>query len=200
VKLTLTCDAGAAGSAVFNLTANAASSQLTVACGQSATVDNPLWTANTIATIETVSVPKGTYVKFLVPHLVLATSVAAYSTSLAPCPTGRVRVAACPAPPQSALEQFLFGSPLRAILIFTFVPLIVAWIVLVPFEFWIIRGWIRYFSRKQDPYEVIADLSARPGLGWWVRRYVAWVQMKHRLFRAPLPPGFDDTTGSDRAA
>lgn len=200
VRITLSCESGAAGSAIIKVTANETSSTMAVSCGQSATVSNPAWTAGTIASLDPVAVPKGTYLILSLPRVFLATTVVSYSTSLVPCPTGRVTVAACPAPPRSALEQFLFGSRLRAIIILTFVPLIVAWIFLVPFEFWIIRGWIRYFSRKQNPRDVIADLSARPGLGWWVRRYAGWVRMKHRLFKVPLPPGFDDATGSDRAA
>lgn len=200
VRITLSCEAGAAGPAVIRLTANETSSTVTVSCGQPATVSNPGWTAGTIATVDPVSVPKGTYFNLGFPRVVLATTPVSYSPFLLPCPTGRVTVAGCPVPPRSGLEQFIFGSRLNTILVLMVLPLIVAWIFLVPFEFWIIRGWIRYFSRKQNPSDVVADLSARPGLGWWVRRYAGWVRMKHRLFKVPLPPGFDGTTGSDRAA
>lgn len=196
LTIELTCAAGAAGSAVIRVTANQTSSTLAVACGQSATFTNPAWTEGAIAKIDSISAPKGTYLNLTVDHQILRTTPISYATSLLPCPTGRVRVAACPTPPPSALEQFFFGSRLRMILSLTVIPVILMWIFIVPFEFWIIRGWIRYFSRTRDPHEVIADLSARPGLGWWVRRYVAFVRWKHRLFKAPLPPGFE----SDQAA
>src|SRR5712691_746926 len=193
VKITLACETGAAKSGTLKVTANESSSVVTVPCGGSATVTSPAWTAGSIATLELSAAPEGTYLCCSLDVL-LATQVVSVSRTLAPCST-RVVVAGCPAPNRSAFAQFFLGSPLGLLLI-VLVPVIVVWIFLVPFEFWIIRGWIRYFSRKQDPREVIEDLSVRPGLGWWVRRYVGWVRLKHKLFRVPLPPGLDDNTGS----
>ena len=200
VKVTLSCQPGAAGTATIRLTANDASSTVTVSCGQSVTVSNPLWTAWTIATVDPVSAPKGTYFYLGFARVGLGTTPVSYTPMLLPCPTGRSTVAGCPVPARSGLDQVVFGSRLNTILLLVIVPFIVVWMFFVPFEFWIIRGWIRYFSRTQNPRDVVADLSARPALGWWVRRYAGWVRMKHRLFRVPLPPGFDDTTGSDQAA
>lgn len=196
VRIALSCGGGVGGSAVIRVTANETPSTLTVSCGQSTTVNNPAWTAGTFATIDPITVPEGTYLNQVVGRVPLTTTLQSYSMSLVPCPTGRARVAGCPVPRPSAIEQFFFGSPLRMILTLTLVPAVLMWMFIVPFEFWIIRGWIRYFSRSRDPHDVIADLSARPGLGWWVRRYVAYVRWKHRLFKAPLPPGFE----SDQAA
>ena len=196
VTIVVTCAQGIAGPAGIKVTANQTSSTQTVACGQGATFANPAWTVGATASIDSVGLQKGTYLSDGTGQLILRPSTFSYRVSLMPCPTGRVRVAACPAAPPSGVEQFFFGSRLRTTFILIVVPAILMWIFIVPFEFWIIRGWIRYFSRTRDPHDVIADLSARPGLGWWVRRYVGYVRWKHRLFKAPLPPGFE----SDQAA
>jgi len=192
VKITLACKPGATGSGTFKVTANESSSTVTVPCGGSATVANPSWTAWSMASINATAVPKRTYLAgYSGVPLLLTTGVAGVSMSIVPCSAGmavRAFASACPAPDVGSLLLLLLaGYAVVGVL-----ALLLVLVVLVPFEFWIIRGWIRFFSRKQDPREVIEDLSARPGLGWWVRQYVGWVRLKHKLFKVSLPPGFDD--------
>lgn len=194
VKITLACKAGIAGSGTLTVTANQRSSAVTIPCGGSATVTNPAWTAYIMAAIDATSVPKGTYLPGY-PPVPLTTGVVSVSMSLAPCPTRNVPPG-CPTP-DLASGLLRLGA---AYLILLPIAMLLVLVVVAPLEFWIIRGWIRYFSRTRDPREVIDDLSARPGLGWWVRRYVGYVRLKHRLFGVPLPPGFDDRAGSGSAA
>ncbi len=191
LKITLGCSAGIAGSGTLTVTANEISSVVTIPCGGSATVTNPAWTAWIMATIDATAVPKGTYLAGS-SRVPLTTGVAAVSRSLAPCPTGRSVPTGCPQPD---LRRAFLGLAAAYLVLIPIATLLVL-IMVVPFEFWMIRGWIRYFSRKQDPRKVIEDLSARPGIGWWVRQYVGYVRMKHKLFGVPLPPGFDDRAGS----
>ena len=191
VRITLGCSAGIAGSGKLTVTANERSTAVTVPCGGTATVTNPAWTAWITATIDATAVPKATHLGAY-PPVPLTTGVVAVSMSLVPCPTGRYVPTGCPQPD---LRPAFLGLA-AAYLVFLAIAVLLVFVAVVPFEFWIIRGWIRYFSRKQDPREVIEDLSARPGLGWWVRRYVGYVRMKHKRFGVPLPPGFEDRAGS----
>jgi len=187
LRITLNCSTGIAGTGTLTVTANERSSVTTIPCGGSATVTNPAWTAWITATIEATGVPKGTHLGAF-PPVPLTTGVVAVSMSLVPCPMGRSVPAGCPQP--DLRPAFLRLA--AAYLVLLLIAVLLVFIVIIPFEFWIIRGWIRYFSRKEDPREVIEDLSARPGLGWWVRRYVGWVLLKHKLFKVSLPLGFDD--------
>jgi hypothetical protein len=160
-----------------------------VPCGGSATVSNPAWQAFTPATIALPTVPSRMYVFEFNDQVTLSTAPVAVLEDLAPCPAS-TRSGTVPGgcPPANLGPAYL--RLLGAYVVVFVIVLVLMLAVLTPFEFWTIRGYIRFFSRKEDPHQVIDDLAARPALGWWVRRYVDYVRLKHRLFRVPLPPGF----------
>jgi hypothetical protein len=129
------------------------------------------------------------YLFYFSDHVILSTAPVAAIEELAPCPAS-TRSGTVPrgCPPANLGPAYL--HLLWSYLVVFLIVLLLMFLVLTPFEFWTIRGYIRFFSRREDPHQVIDDLSARPALGWWVRRYVGYVRLKHRLLRVPLPPGF----------